>query len=297
VTSVATTLDTIADPAGRFAILAMDQRGSLRKMLAKAGRPADSADLSAFKVDVVAALSPFASGVLTDADYGVGPVLAAGALHPGAGLLVASEDEQQPTWNGEPRTRYRPDERGPAFVAAAGGVALKFLVRWRPDRPAREGEPDLAAETVDAVRAVVADCRAYGLPSVVEPLVTGAPPDEHGRLVVRSAELLAELRPDLLKLEWPGDEAGCRALTTVCGPVPWTLLSAGVGYEEFVRRVLVAMDAGACGYIAGRAFWGEAAALGAADRREFLGGTGARRMADLNAATEGRGRSWRDVAC
>jgi tagatose 1,6-diphosphate aldolase/sulfofructosephosphate aldolase len=294
---VAVTLDAIADPTGRFAILAMDQRGSLRRMLAEAGRPTAASELSAFKVDVVAALSPYASGVLTDADYGVGPVLAAGALRDGVGLLVASEDEEQPSWHGEPRTRYRPDERGPAFVAAAGGVALKFLVRWLPDRPARPGEPDLAAETVDAVRAVVADCRAYGLPSVVEPLVTGAPADAHGRLVVRSAEILADLRPDLLKLEWPGDEAGCRALSEVCGSVPWTLLSAGVGYEEFARRVLVAMDAGACGYIAGRAFWGEAAALGDAERRELLHGTGARRMADLNAATGGRGRSWRDLQC
>ena len=70
---------------------------------------------------------------------------------------------------------------------------------------------------------------------------------------------------DLLKLEWPGDADGCAQLTKVCGNVPWALLSAGVAYQQFVDRVLVAMDAGAPGYIAGRAFWGEAVELTGAE--------------------------------
>lgn len=290
-----TTLDQIAGDAGTFAILAMDQRGTLRKMLDKAGRPSADEELSDFKVDVIGALSPFASGVLTDVEYGVGPVRSAGALDARAGLLISSERSPQPMWNGEHRTEYHGAERGPAFVAANGGVALKFLVRWRPDR---QGEPDLAGEALDAVRAVVADCRAYGMPSVIEPLVTVYPDEDaeaRGRLVVRSAELLAELGPDLLKLEWPGDADGCREVTKVCGGVPWALLSAGVAYERFVERVLTAMDAGASGYIAGRAFWGEAVGLAGDDRRHFLRTTAVDRMAALNAAIEGHGRGWREV--
>jgi tagatose 1,6-diphosphate aldolase/sulfofructosephosphate aldolase len=298
-TSMSFDLDRIADAGGRFAILAMDQRGTLRGMLDKAGQPSGDQDMSAFKVDVIGALSPYASGVLSDVEYGVGPARNAGALAEGRGLLIASERSPQPTWNGEQRTRYEADERGPAFVAAHGGAALKFLVRWRPDRPAPPGEPDLAAEAVDAVRAVVADCRAYGMPSVIEPLVLAGPGEDRRtkeRLVIRSAEVLAALGPDLLKLEWPGDADGCRELTKVCGFVPWALLSGGIGYPEFVDRVRTAMDAGACGYIAGRAFWGEAAALTGDQRRDFLRTTGAERMAGLNAAIEGSGRSWREVA-
>lgn len=290
-----TTLDQIAGDAGTFAILAMDQRGTLRTMLDKAGQPSADEDLSDFKVDVIGALSPLASGVLTDVEHGVGPVRAAGALDPRAGLLIASERSPQPTWHGEHRTAYLPAERGPAFVAEHGGAALKFLVRWRPDR---QGEPDLAAEARDAVRAVVADCRAYGMPSVIEPLVTvypGEGAEEKKRLVIRSAELLAELGPDLLKLEWPGDADGCREVSKVCGGVPWALLSAGVAYEAFVERVLTAMDAGASGYIAGRAFWGEAVGLAGEERRRFLRTTAVDRMAALNAAIEGHGRGWRQV--
>lgn len=295
-------LDQIADGGGKFAILAMDQRGTLRKMLENAGRPAADEDLSAFKVDVIAALSSLATGVLTDVEYGVAAVRAAGALHPDAGLIIASEWSPQPVWNGELRTEYASADRGPSFVAAGGGVALKFLVRWRPDRPAADGEPDLAREAVDAVRAVIEDCRAYGMPSVIEPLVTKLPsedpfsPEQRKRMVVRSAELLARLGPDLLKLEWPGDEDGCREVSKVCGDVPWALLSAGVKYEQFVERVITAMDAGASGYIAGRAFWGEAVHLTGAERREFLRTTALERMAGLNAAIEGHGRTWREVA-
>ncbi|MEJ3747361.1 hypothetical protein WEI85_29255 [Actinomycetes bacterium KLBMP 9797] len=291
-------LDQIATDAGTFAILAMDQRGTLRKMLEKAGQPAGAEYLSSFKVDVIGALSPLASGVLTDVEHGVAAVQAAGALDARAGLLISSDRSPQPTWNGEHRTEYSPAERGPAFVAENGGAALKFLVRWRPDRPAAPGEPDLAREALEAVAAVIADCRAYGMPSVIEPLVTVRPdegPEERTRLVIRSAELLAALGPDLLKLEWPGDADGCREVSKVCGRVPWALLSAGVGYDEFVNRVLTAMDAGASGYIAGRAFWGEAVALTGDERRRFLTSVALDRMAGLNAAIEGHGRSWREV--
>jgi tagatose 1,6-diphosphate aldolase/sulfofructosephosphate aldolase len=302
VISMTFSLDQIADGGGKFAILAMDQRGTLRKMLEKAGRPAADRDLSAFKVDVIAALSSLASGVLTDMEYGVAAVRAAEALHPDVGLLIASDRSPQPVLNGEHRTEYASADRGPSFAAAGGGVALKFLVRWRPDRPAADGEPDLAREAMDAVRAVIEDCRAYGMPSVIEPLVTKLPsedrfsPDQRKRMVVRSAELLAELGPDLLKLEWPGDEEGCREVSKVCGDVPWALLSAGVEYERFVEQVLTAMDGGASGYIAGRSFWGEAVRLTGAERREFLETTAATRMANLNAVIKGHGRTWREVA-
>jgi tagatose 1,6-diphosphate aldolase/sulfofructosephosphate aldolase len=279
------TLDRIAGSDGIFAILAMDQRGTLRSMLDKAGQPSGDGVMSAFKVDVIGALSPYASGVLTDVEYGVAPVRAAGALDARAGLIIASERSPQP------RTEYDAAGRGPRFVVDHDGVALKFLVRWRPDAPA-------ASATLDEVARVVADCRAQGLPSVIEPLVSLLPADDAAaghRLVIRSAELLAELRPDLLKLEWPGDAAGCAEVTKVCGSVPWTLLSAGVAYDAFVERTLVALDAGASGYIAGRAFWGEAVALTGAERRAFLYDVAAKRMTDLNAAIGGHGRPWREV--
>ena len=186
-------------------------------------------------------------------------------------------------------------------MAANGGVALKFLIRWRPDRLAGDDEPDRAQEAIDAVAAAVEACRAFGMPAVIEPLVTMLPgeqlsTDQRHDLVIRSAEVLADVGPDLLKLEWPGDAEGCDRVTKVCGNVAWALLSAGVGYEQFVSRVVTAMDAGATGFVAGRAIWGEATALTGDARRDFLRTTAVERMQGLVAAIAGHGPSWREVA-
>lgn len=279
-----TPLTAIADASGGLAILAMDQRGTLRSMLRDAGRPDGDDELRSFKVDVVRALSPLATGVLLDGEYGVEAVRRAGVLAPGAGLLVAAEVSPAPSYQGEPRASYDPT-RGPAWVGRLGGAALKFLVRWRPDRPVTGGGPDLAAEALDAVRAVVADCRVAGLPSVVEPLVQRLPGESldvaaKEALVIESARRLAALRPDLLKLEWPG-AAGCSEVTTALAGVPWALLSAGVAFDEFVERVAVAVAAGARGFIAGRAIWAEAVRLDGAERVAFLDEVARARLARL----------------
>jgi tagatose-1,6-bisphosphate aldolase len=78
--------------------------------------------------------------------------------------------------------------------------------------------------------------------------------------------------------------------------VPWTLLSAGVGFEEFVKRVGIALDNGASGFIAGRAIWGEAAALTGAARLAFLEETAVPRLAALCDVLGEHGRPWREVA-
>lgn len=294
-------LDAIANPDGRLAVLAMDQRATLRRMLDAAGKPSADADLSAFKIDVVRALAPHSTGVLLDPDFGVGPVRDAGALPDGVGLLVAAEPVSKAKWNDEIRTTVDPD-RGAAYILDQGGDALKFLVQWRPGRPAEAGGPDLAEEALSATASVIADCALAGIPSVIEPLIARLPgeepftPETAGPIVIESATQMAALRPDLLKLEWPGSADGCRRLSEALGTVPWTLLSAGVGIDEFVERVQIALAAGAVGFIAGRAIWGEAVTLEGEERVSFLRETAVPRLAALCDALAEDGRSWREVA-
>jgi tagatose-1,6-bisphosphate aldolase len=293
-------LAAIADTQGRFAVLAMDQRATLRRMLDAAGRPATDDDLRSFKVDVITALAPLSSGVLTDTEYGVAAVRAAGALPPEVGLLIAAEPVEKERWNGEYRTTVDP-ERTAAWVRANTGDAMKFLVYWNPGREAVPGEPDLAAEAMDAVRRVVADCAAAGIPSVIEPLVSFAPSEsptqeEKYEAVIHSATRLATLRPSLLKLEWPGSAEGCRRVSDALGDVPWALLSAGVGYEDFVERCKLALAGGASGIIAGRAIWKEAVDLEGEERRAFLRDVSVPRLAGLVDVLGAHGRSWQEVA-
>ncbi len=264
-------LGAITDAGRRLAILAMDQGGSLRSMLSAAGRPHGDPDLRAFKVDVVAALSPLATGVLLDSEWGIPAVRAAGALAPDVGLLVSADPARRQTHGSEPRTVHDPS-RGAAWAAGLGGSALKFAVRWRPDRPVADGV-DLAAEAFEAATAVVADCRTAGLPCVIEPLVHALPGETltaagKEALVVESARRLAALQPDLLKLEWPGP-AGCREVTRSLDGVPWALLSAGVPFETFVQHLRTAVRSGARGFIAGRAIWSEATTMDSDERRSF----------------------------
>jgi len=290
-------LAAIGRDDGALAILAIDQRATLRRMLEGVGAPSDVETMAAFKVDVTAALTPAASGVLLDPDFGLPAVAAAGSRAAGCGLLVACEPADRDSFEGEPRVRRDP-ARDAELVIALGGDACKFLVQLRPDRQRRPGTPDLVAEVVDTVAAVVADCRQAGVPAVIETLLYPLPgegpldPARREALVLASAELLGGLGADLLKLEYPGSEAGCARLPELVRG-PWALLSAGADFDTFCQWVRVACEAGgASGFIAGRSFWKEAVGMAPAERRAFLGGEARRRLESCAALLAGRARPW-----
>src|SRR3954462_2043214 len=79
-------LHSISTPQGIIAAIAVDQRKSLRRMIGDA----TDAQLADFKEAVVAALSPHASAVLVDPEYGL---TAIEQLAPGSGLLVTYESD------------------------------------------------------------------------------------------------------------------------------------------------------------------------------------------------------------
>jgi tagatose-1,6-bisphosphate aldolase len=293
------TLDDIADD-GVFGIIAMDQRNTLRRMFAAVGIEASDEDLRRSKADVARALSPVASGILFDPTYGVPAVTEAGALRESCGLLVASEPAKRGVWNGEPRT-HRDPELDSRWVLDQGGDANKFFAQLRADRPApRPGEPDLAAECLEAVRQVVDDCRETGVPSVIENLVYPLPDEEltgkrREDAVIEAARALDELDIDLLKLEYPGSPEGCRRLAEVLHR-PWAVLSAGVPFDQFTEVLRVAFDdGGASGFIAGRSVWRESLPLTGQARQHFLDTVARPRLDTLRAVAAERARPWTDA--
>ncbi len=291
------TLADIADEAGTFAIIAMDQRNTLRRMFAAKGIEATTDDMRQAKVDVAAALTPDATGILLDPDFGVPAVLAADALADTCGLLVAAEPSERGSHNGEPRPHRIPEQNG-AWVRAMGGDAVKFLVMMNPARILEPGGPDLVAETMQVVREVVDDCRSAGIPSVIENLIYPLPgqgdltPQQREDAIVGSAELLTTLQPDLLKLEYPGSAAGCRRLADAV-TVPWAVLSAGVDFDTFTEVLRVSCDeGGASGFIAGRALWKETIGMAQAERGTFLREVARPRLVACREAIAGRARPW-----
>jgi tagatose-1,6-bisphosphate aldolase len=295
------TLADIASPAGVFAIVAMDQRNTLRRMFTAVDIDAGEDDLRTAKADVARVLTPAATGMLLDPTYGVPAVTQAQALAPGCGLLVAAEPSSRDSYNGEPRT-HRDPELDARWVSEQGGDAVKFLVQLRADRSlGKPSEPDLAAEVLDVCQEIVADCASAGLPSVIENLVY-ALPGEHltGKAredaIIHAAAALDQLDIDLLKLEYPGSPDGCRRLAGVLHR-PWAVLSAGVPFEQFSDVLKIAFDeGGASGFIAGRSIWREALPLKGAERQRFLDNIARPRLDNLMAVASQRARPWTEAA-
>jgi len=115
--------------------------------------------------------------------------------------------------------------------------------------------------------------------------------------------IFCEMGVDGLKLPFPvdhkqsSDEAewirACELVTETC-TVPWTLLSAGVDYETFLKQTKIACQAGASGIIVGRAVWSEAIDLQGNERTEFLATVAANRMQELAEVCAEYASSWKD---
>jgi tagatose-1,6-bisphosphate aldolase len=295
------TLDDIAAGDHLFSIIAMDQRNTLRRMFTAAGLDASDEDLRVAKADVARVLTPAASGLLSDPTYGVPAITQSGALAPDCGLLVAAEPSERRTWQGEPRT-HRDPGLGARWVLDQGGDALKFFLQLRADRPApAPGEPDLVAEALEVCEEIIRDCRAQGVPVVIENLVYARPGEDlAGRAredaIIEAARALNDLDIDLLKLEYPGSAAGCRRLAAILRR-PWAVLSAGVPFDQFTDIIKIAAeDGGASGFIAGRSVWREVVSLTGRERQEFLTSVARPRLDRLIDVAAQSARPWTEAA-
>jgi tagatose-1,6-bisphosphate aldolase len=87
-------LDQLALPDGTFAVLANDQRVSLRKMRAQHSQPVDDDALRAVKSAVVSTLAPHASAVLLDPQLSLPHLVDVGAQPGRQGLLISLEESK-----------------------------------------------------------------------------------------------------------------------------------------------------------------------------------------------------------
>lgn len=296
-----TSLAGIATDDATFAIVAMDQRNTLKRMFHAVGiaDPSDD-DLIQIKSDTVQALRGSASGFLLDPTFGLPGVRTLPTDGPRIGVLLAAEPAVRGQVNGEP-VSHRDPELSADWVRASGANALKFFVELRADRVAAPGERDTLAEGLEVVREVVADCRAAGVPSVIEnlifPLAGEDPPTPAQRAdrIIAAAALLSDLKPDLIKVEYPGDAESCQRLATAID-VPWAVLSAGVAFDQFADALRIACDeGGTSGFIAGRSIWKDAVGMSRPDRQAFLADEGRRRLDNLLEIIDGRARPYTEV--
>jgi len=207
-------LQRLSDDAGRFAMLAIDQRGSLRKMIgAQAGIPTDQVPdeaLETMKRIVTTAVAPLATAVLTDPLHGY-PTSPA-SIPPGVGLLLALEVTGYEAAGEAERLSTLIECWSPRRIGQTGADAVKLLLWHRHDASeATQRHQDMLVEQVGR------ECEEEGLPFVLEVVTYPRPGQrassaeytrEKPEIVIDAARRFSDdrFRVDLLKLDIQGAE-------------------------------------------------------------------------------------------
>jgi tagatose 1,6-diphosphate aldolase len=315
-------LRRLATPQGHFAMLATDQRPPIMNLVAaKRGTSATFQDVVDVKVALTRTLAGAASALLVDPVYGYCSAIAHAV--PGRGLLVTLEEHEFAETPGGRISREIADW-SVAKIKRLGADGVKLLAWYRPD-----AAEDVRRHQEEFVARVGAACRTHDICFLLELLVYPLPGetqqtadyvehrDKHPQLVIDSVRAFADPRfgVDLFKLESPVPGATLPDLETggaatvaareafaaigAIAPRPWVMLSAGVTMAQFSRVLRYAYEAGASGYLAGRAIWWEAAQsfpdLAVVERR--LSAEGVPYMDELNRLTQKLATPWHAHRC
>src|SRR5215475_11131993 len=268
-----------------IAAAAMDQRGSLKKAIASAKgvdqKTITPEMMSEFKTAVVRVLTPHASAILLDPEYGLD---AAKARASNAGLLLAYEE----TGYDNTQPGRLPDllpHVSAKRIADWGANAVKILIYYTPFEDSTLNDIKHAF-----IERVGAECETQQIPFFLE--FVGYDPkggDEKGveyaknkpQVVTKSMEEFSkpQYKVDVLKVEVPinadyvegsGVYKGQKAYTrdealkhfkeaAAIAAKPFIYLSAGVGNAQFTESLRMASEAGTdySGVLCGRATWEE----------------------------------------
>ncbi len=288
-------LQASANEHGIFTVLALDHGASfLNTVRPDAPETVTFAETVAIKSILLQTLAPQASAVLLDPVYGLWPGLVLQALPGDVGLLMAVEDGDY----ADPV-----DQRGRllegwsvAKIKRLGAAAVKLFFYYQPDA----GKVTEAQDQL--ITSVVADCQKYDIPLFAEPLSYNVDPTQRRYVVVETARRISQLGIDILKVEFPVDahhqpdqaewHLACEELAEACGQIPWVLLSAGVDFDTFANQVRIACQAGASGYLAGRAIWKEAVQLTGQAQATYLHEIAAPRLQTLAEIANQHARPW-----
>jgi sulfofructosephosphate aldolase len=274
-------LRRLARASGAFAMLAIDQRESMRAMFAeKQSGPVSDQQLVDFKLAALHALTPFASAVLIDKAFAWDRAIADKVVAPGCALIAAAD--RFLSGQDELIADVEIDETViPAAVREDGAAAMKLLVIWRPDEP-----PEKRVALVDRF---IDRCRKANLLSVIEPV--SRRPRDKGSVdlnegIVAAAVELGARGADLYKAEVPYHGAASEAeVRRACAKLNaairsrWVVLSSGVAPDHFPTAVEWACREGASGFLAGRAVW--RGVIGQPDVEKALAGDAATRLQRL----------------
>ncbi len=273
-------MKAVSNERGVIAAAAMDQRGSLKKYLAKeSGRDVTDAMMEEFKGLVAEVLTPHATAILLDPEWGIGP---SKRRAKNAGLLLAYE---KTGYDGNMPGRLPDllDHWSVRRLKEAGADCLKILLYYTPfdSRAINEFKHAWVERIGD-------ECRANDLPYFLEFVGYEEGADEKGvEYARRKPEVVAGAMQeftkdrygvDVMKVEIPinmqfvegaesnktgqvaytRDEAKQKFLDAArVSTKPFIYLSAGVSNAEFTEGLALAAESGVrySGVLCGRATW------------------------------------------
>lgn len=306
-------MKAVADARGVIAAAAMDQRGSLRKSLAKEkGGDISDAMMEEFKALVTEVLTRHASAILLDPEWGIGP-----SKHRAkdAGLLLAYEktgyDAQTPG-----RLPDLLDVWSVRRLKEAGADCIKILLYYAPSDPKAINDHKHAW-----VERIGDECVANDIPFFLELIGYEEGTDEKSleyakkkpAIVTQSVVEFSKdcYNVDVLKIEVPINMkfvAGAKCNTSgqnaysrdeakklfqessKAAGRPFIYLSAGVSNDEFTETLTLAGESGVrfSGVLCGRATWKDGIPVygkqGGAAFRQWLESEGVANIKNVNDA-------------
>ena len=306
-------MKAVADGRGVIAAAAMDQRGSLQKALAKdsTGTIGD-AQMEEFKSIVTEVLTPHASAILLDPEWGL-PASKRRAKN--AGLLMAYEKTGYDK-TGPGRLPDLLDQWSVRRLVEAGADCIKILLYYTPFDP-----KDVNDRKHAWVERIGDECRANDVPFFLEFVGYDEGQDEKGFEYARKkpaivSQSMAEFTKDrygvdVMKVEIPinmkfvegakafgggqpaytREEAKAWFLKAArVATKPYIYLSAGVSNAEFTESLQLAAESGVryAGVLCGRATWKDGIPIyakeGGAAFRKWLETKGVENIQNVNAA-------------
>jgi tagatose 1,6-diphosphate aldolase len=300
-------LQAVSTQDGIIGAAAMDQRGSLKKAL---GANAGDKELEAFKVAVSEVLTPHASAILLDPEWGL-PAAKRRARN--AGLLLAYEKTGYDK-TGPGRLPDLLDDWSVRRLKEAGADCIKILLYYTPFDP-----QDINNKKHAWVERIGDECRANDIPFFLEFVGYEEGADEKGldfarkkpEIVKASMQEFSKERygVDVLKVEVPVNMKFVEGARNFKGPQaayskkeamqhfrdaaavatkPFIYLSAGVSNDEFNEALELAAESGVKfnGVLCGRATWKDGipifAEKGEKAFREWLQTDGVKNINNVN---------------
>ena len=314
-------MEKLSDENGIISALAFDQRGALKRLMAQYQETEPTVEqMEELKVLVAEELTPYASSMLLDPEYGLP---ATKALDKNAGLLLAYEKTGYDTSS----TKRLPDcldVWSAKRIKEQGADAVKFLLYYDVD-----SSDELNQQKQAYIERVGSECVAEDIPFFLEILaydekIADASSAEYAKVkprkVIEAMKVFSDPRfnIDVLKVEVPvnvkyvegfGDGEVVHTKEEAAAffkqqddatNLPYIYLSAGVAAKLFQETLVFAHESGANfnGVLCGRATWagsvkdyieqGEEAA------RQWLRTSGFQNIDELNQVLKQTATSWKE---